>query len=142
MATDWREKHGGRYFSTAQVWATASTCLKRQVGATLVRDGYVIATGYNGSPAGEPQCDDILECGETRGCHLVDGKCKRSIHAEHNAILQAAQHGHPTKGAVMYVTVEPCHECKMFMRGSGITEWHWLESKIDRHAPPDAGRIG
>ena len=135
MATSYHDKHKDRYFSTAQVWATASTCLKRQVGATLVKDGHVIATGYNGAPPGEPHCDDVGPDGLVVGCHLVDMKCKRAIHAEHNAILQAAQHGHSTRGSVMYVTLEPCHECKMFMRGAGISEWYWMESKSDRHAP-------
>lgn len=136
MGTKYHEKHKDRYFATAQVWAPASTCMKRQVGAALVKDGHVIATGYNGAPSGEPQCDEAMADGSVLGCFMVDGKCKRSIHAEHNAILQAAQHGHSTKGAVMYVTLEPCHECQMFMKGAGITEWYWLEPKRDRHAPP------
>jgi dCMP deaminase len=136
MSASHHDKHRERYFATAAVWAGASTCLKRQVGAALVMDGHVIATGYNGSPSGERHCDDPSPQGGALGCHLVDGKCKRAIHAEHNAILQAAQHGHPTRGAVMYVTLEPCHDCQMFMKGAGITEWYWLEDKDDRHAPP------
>lgn len=137
VATNYHDKHKARYFATAQIWSEASTCLKRQVGATLVKDGHVIATGYNGAPPGAIHCNELGPDGLVVGCYLVDMKCKRSIHAEHNAILQAARHGHSTNGAVMYVTLEPCHECQMFMRGAGIFEWYWIECKPDRHTPSE-----
>jgi dCMP deaminase len=108
------------YFRTAQVWAEEATCPKRQVGAVLVKDGHVIATGFNGSPPGWPHCTDV-------GCLIVDGRCERTVHAEANAIAQAARHGHSTDGAVLYCTLEPCLRCQMLLLSCGVAEWRWIE---------------
>lgn len=131
-------KHASRYFATAEVWASAATCAKRQVGAVLVKDGHVIATGYNGAPPGLPHCTEV-------GCFVVDGRCRRTVHAEHNALLQAAKFGISCEGAVMYVTCEPCFDCEMYMRGAGLAGAAWLQDNPDtKGTPPEwaANRAG
>lgn len=102
------------YFITlaAQV-ATRSTCARRAVGAVLVRDRRILATGYNGSPPGFEHCIDV-------GCLEVGGHCIRTVHAEVNAIIQAALHGVSTQGATLYCTSAPCLSCTKMLIGSGI----------------------
>ncbi|WP_430626492.1 deoxycytidylate deaminase [Sulfobacillus thermotolerans] len=81
------------YFGTlSEFVATRSTCPRRAVGAVLVRDHRVIATGYNGAPSGEPHCLDV-------GCLIENNHCVRTIHAELNALLQCARYGIATEGA-------------------------------------------
>jgi dCMP deaminase len=81
--------------------AQRSTCDRAHVGCALVRDRRILTTGYNGAPAGLPHCDDV-------GHLLVDGHCVRTLHAEQNALIQAALHGVSTEGATAYVTHQPC----------------------------------
>jgi len=100
-----------------------STCLRRQVGAVLVRDRRILATGYNGAPS------DIVHC-EVTGClrqklRVPSGQrhelC-RGLHAEQNVIIQCALHGVSTKGATLYVTVTPCIICAKMIINAGIKE--------------------
>src|SRR6266567_9169187 len=86
----------------ASIAALRSTCKMRSVGAVLVKDRHILSTGYVGSIPGEPHCTDVGCLIET----LADGdeRCIRTIHAEQNAILQAAQHGVPIKGSTLYTT--------------------------------------
>ncbi len=110
------------YFMTlAAVAATRSTCLRRQVGAVIVRDGQIISTGYNGSPKGTPHCAET-------GClreklHIPSGErheiCRGS-HAEMNAIAQAASVGVSTSGASLYCTHAPCAFCSKAIINAGI----------------------
>lgn len=93
--------------------ATRATCLRRHVGAVVVRDKRILSTGYNGSPPGQPHCSEV-------GCLLEDGKCIRTLHAEQNALIQAALHGVSTQGATMYCTCRPCHVCARMIVGAGI----------------------
>jgi dCMP deaminase len=83
--------------------ALRSTCDRAQVGAVLVREKHIISTGYNGSPAGLEHCDDV-------GHLMVDGHCVRTVHAEVNAIIQAAVFGLATRDSVCYVTHFPCRQ--------------------------------
>ena len=100
--------------------AERSTCLSQKVGAIVVRDREIIATGYNGTPSGEDHCIDIGKC--------VNGEseCKGSVvpspavHAEMNAIAQAAKHGHVTNGATLYCTHPPCQNCSKLIKAAGI----------------------
>lgn len=102
------------YFMTlAAAVATRSTCGRRAVGAVLVRDRRILATGYNGSPPGFPHCIEV-------DCLMVDGHCVRTTHAEVNVIIQAALHGVSTKGAALYCTSAPCLACTKILIGSGI----------------------
>lgn len=106
---------------TRQV-AQRSTCLRAKVGAVIVRDRNILATGYNGSPAGLPHCLDV-------GCLIyrsenpdgeVEENCFRTIHAEINAIAQAAKNGAAIGGASIYVTHTPCIHCFKVLINTGI----------------------
>ena len=93
--------------------AQRSTCDRAHVGCALVRDRRILTTGYNGAPAGLPHCDDV-------GHLLVDGHCVRTLHAEQNALIQAALHGVGTEGATAYVTHQPCLTCAKMLINAGI----------------------
>lgn len=101
------------FLSIAREVATRSTCQRRHVGALIVRDRRILCSGYNGSPPGQPHCTDV-------GCLLEDGRCIRTLHAEQNAITQAALHGVSTQGATLYCTCRPCHVCARMIVGAGI----------------------
>ncbi len=96
-----------------QLVATRSTCPRRSVGALLVRDHRVIASGYNGAPAGEPHCTEV-------GCDLENGHCVRTIHAELNALLQCSRYGIATQGVDAYCTDMPCKHCARALVQAGI----------------------
>ena len=100
------------FMSLAGLAATRSTCMRRQVGAILVSDRRVLATGYNGAPKGLPHCREVGCLREQQ--RIPSGQrheiC-RAIHAEQNAILQAAQYGVAIKDATMYSTTQPCTIC-------------------------------
>jgi dCMP deaminase len=93
--------------------AARSTCDRAFVGTVLVRDKRILTTGFNGSPAGLPHCDEV-------GHLIVDGHCVRTIHAEANSIIQAALHGVSTKGADCYVTHMPCLSCAKMLINAGV----------------------
>jgi len=93
--------------------ATRSTCPRKSVGAVVVRDKAVLATGYNGSIRGLPHCSEV-------GCLMENGHCVRTVHAEANAILQAARHGVRIEGADLYVTASPCWDCFKLTANAGI----------------------
>ena len=95
--------------------ATRATCPRRSVGAVIVRDRRILSTGYNGSPPGQPHCVD-----PGVGCLMEDGRCIRTLHAEQNALIQAALHGVSTEGATLYGTCRPCHVCARMVVGAGI----------------------
>ncbi len=103
-----------RYFMNLAVEAsTRSTCPRKSVGAVVVRDKAVLATGYNGSIRGLPHCTEV-------GCLMEGGHCVRTVHAEANAILQAARHGVRIDGADVYVTSSPCWDCFKLIANAGI----------------------
>ena len=93
--------------------ATRATCPRRSVGAVIVLDRRILTTGYNGAPHGLAHCTEV-------GCKIVDGHCQRALHAEQNAILQAALNGVSTRGATMYVTCQPCNACAKMIINAGI----------------------
>ena len=93
--------------------AARSTCPRKSVGALVVRDKAVLATGYNGSIRGLPHCTEV-------GCLMENGHCVRTVHAEANAILQAARHGVRIDGADVYVTSSPCWYCFKLIANAGI----------------------
>jgi dCMP deaminase len=112
-----------QYFMTiTRQVAERSTCLRAKVGAVIVRDRSILATGYNGAPAGMPHCLDV-------GCLLyesrtpdgeVEQNCWRTIHAEINAIAQAARNGATIRDADIYVTHTPCIHCLKVLINTGI----------------------
>ncbi len=97
----------------ARAVATRSTCDRKHVGAVIVRDKSILATGYNGSIRGLPHCDD-------EGHLMEDGHCVRTVHAEANAIVQAARHGMRIEGASIYVTASPCWGCFRLIVNGGL----------------------
>lgn len=100
--------------------ATRATCPRRSVGAVIVKDRRILSTGYNGAPAGLPHCPPNGESQEwPNGC-LMAGHCVRSLHAEQNALLQAAKIGVPCEGSTMYVTCQPCNTCAKMIINAGI----------------------
>lgn len=97
----------------ARLAASRSTCPRAQVGCVIVKDNQVLATGYNGSPPGAEHCNQ-------GGCQMEHGHCVRSIHAEVNAVGQAARRGIALSGATAYVTHAPCRQCQKALVASGV----------------------
>lgn len=100
--------------------ASRSTCDRKHVGAVIVRDRMILATGYNGSIRGIAHCDD-------EGHLMEDGHCVRTVHAEANAIVQAARNGVRLEGADIYVTASPCFGCFKLIANAGIRRIAFLE---------------
>lgn len=122
-----------KYFmEMAKLAATRSTCMRRKVGAVIVKDKHVLATGYNGAPRGTSHCED-------KGCMRVQMNVPsgtrhelcRGVHAEQNAVAQAAYFGTSVKGAVLYTTTFPCSLCAKILINSGITEIVYDEGYMD-----------
>lgn len=109
------------FMEIAEIVKTRSTCLRRQVGAVIVKDNRIITTGYNGAPSGLRHC---LEIGcERQRLGVPSGErhelC-RALHAEQNAIIQAAKLGISTEGATIYITLQPCVICAKMLINAGI----------------------
>ena len=120
------------FLQLARQAATRSTCLRRQVGAVLVRDKRLLATGYNGAPRDTAHCLDVGCLREQLG--IPSGERQelcRAIHAEQNAIIQAAVHGVAIEGAVLYTTLHPCILCAKMLINCGVREIHYLEGYPD-----------
>jgi len=115
------------FLKLASTAAERSTCLHRQIGAVITVDNQLIATGYNGSPSGHRNCCDYGSClrDELKIASGTQTHICYAIHAELNAILQAAKHGRATKGATMYVNTQPCDECAKAIIGAGIKVVYW-----------------
>lgn len=101
------------FMDMARMAATRSTCDRAQIGCVLVRDNRILTSGYNGSVSGLDHCDDV-------GHLIVNGHCVRTLHAEQNAIIQAAMHGVAIKGATAYVTHFPCILCAKMLINVGV----------------------
>jgi dCMP deaminase len=110
MRPDW----DSYFMKIAYAVSERSTCDRAFVGCVLVLDKRILTTGFNGSPVGQPHCDEV-------GHLLVDEHCVRTIHAETNAIIQAAVHGVSTRGCSCYVTHFPCLNCTKALINAGIT---------------------
>jgi dCMP deaminase len=113
--TERRRASWDEYFmAIARVVATRSTCDRKHVGAVIVRDRMILATGYNGSIRGLPHCDDA-------GHMMEDGHCVRTIHAEANAIVQAARNGIRLESGDIYVSASPCFGCFKMIANAGLS---------------------
>ena len=123
------------FMNIAQVVATRSTCPRKFVGSVLVRNRTILSTGYNGSIRGMPHCDDV-------GHDIESGHCVATIHAEANAILQAAKNGVMIDGAEMYTTASPCWTCFKLIANAGIRSIYYGEFYRDRKSLEVAGRVG
>ena len=105
----------------AALVSSRSTCLRRQVGAVLVRDKHIIATGYNGAPRGVSHCMEVGCLREKLGIPSGERhEMCRGTHAEQNAIIQAALHGVSTDGATLYCTHQPCILCAKMLITGGV----------------------
>lgn len=107
------------FLSIAREVAKRATCPRASVGTVIVKDNRILSTGYNGAPPGEPHCLDV-------GCSMVDGHCVRVVHAETNAIAQAAKFGISVNGAKMYIwsntAIPSCLNCTQISKSAGIIE--------------------
>jgi dCMP deaminase len=121
--------------SIAQVVATRSTCPRKYVGAVIVRNRTILSTGYNGSIRGMPHCSDV-------GHMMEDNHCVATIHAEANAIIQAARNGVVIEGATNYVTASPCWNCFKHLANAGITRIVYGEFYRDNRIFEIAQKIG
>ena len=106
------------FINIATEIASASKCVSKQVGAVIVKDGRILSTGYNGTPAGFTNCCDHWNNEYTSEHH--EWSKTYEIHAEMNAIIWAAREGISIEGATIYVTLEPCSECSKNIIASGI----------------------
>jgi len=110
-----------RYFmNLALQAATRSTCPRKHVGAVIVRDKAILSTGYNGSIRGAAHCTEV-------GCLMENSHCVRTVHAEANALVQAARHGTRLEGSEIYVTASPCFSCFKLIVNAGIRTIHYGE---------------
>ena len=109
------------YVEIALTVAKRATCLRNKVGAVIVRDNHILTTGYNGAPRGLAHCLDIgcLRNAQNIPSGTMHEKC-RAVHAEQNAIIQAALHGLQTSGSTLYCTHQPCILCTKMIINAGI----------------------
>lgn len=112
------------FMEMAELASKRATCIRRKVGAILVRDNQVLSTGYNGAPRGLENCCDLNEC-LRQTLNVPSGEkhelC-RAVHAENNAITQCAVNGVSCKGATLYVTTSPCVMCLKQIINAGIVK--------------------
>ena len=110
------------FMGTAELTAKRSTCLRRNVGAVIVQDRHIVATGYNGAPRGIDHCDNRGGClREELGIPSGERhELCRALHAEQNAIIQAATFGHSIEGGTIYITHAPCVICSKMIINAGI----------------------
>jgi dCMP deaminase len=115
--------------------ATRSTCDRKHVGAVIVRDKTILSTGYNGSIRGLSHCDDV-------GHMMENDHCVATVHAEANAIIQAAKNGTAIDGADIYITASPCWNCFKLIANSGIKRISYLEFYRDERILTVAKQAG
>ncbi|MCI0568321.1 MAG: dCMP deaminase family protein [Acidobacteria bacterium] len=115
--------------------ASRSTCDRKFVGAVIVRDRTILSTGYNGSIRGMPHCDEV-------GHDLENSHCVATIHAEANAILQAAKNGVNISGSEIYTTASPCWNCFKLIANAGIRRIYYGEFYRDEKSIRIAAQIG
>ena len=123
------------FLEVARLVAKRATCLRRKVGAVLVKDKRILATGYNGAPSGLKHCIDI-------GClrqklKIPSGErhelC-RALHAEQNALIQASLYGISVKNSILYATTQPCVICAKMLINAGIKEVVMADGYPDKMA--------
>ena len=121
------------FMSSAFLWSLRSTCLRRKVGCVAVMENRIIASGYNGPPAGMLHCADLGGCLREK-LRVPSGErhelC-RAVHAEQNVIIQAAMLGIPLKGAEIYCTTFPCVQCSKMLLNCGIARLYYCERYDD-----------
>ena len=106
---DWDEY----FLKLAMLASERATCPRMHCGCVIVKNKEVISTGYNGSIPGDEHCEDV-------GCLVIDNHCVRTVHAEMNALIQAAKHGHAVEGAAAYITNMSCTTCAKSLIIAGV----------------------
>lgn len=127
MSASVRPSWDDYYIDMALLVAKRATCPRRHVGAVMVKDQRLVASGYNGAVRGAPHCDEA-------GCLMVDGHCVRAVHAELNAIIQCAVEGVSSKGATVYTTDFPCVTCAKALVQAGVDRIIYLAAYPDLHS--------
>lgn len=131
------------FMEMAQLVSSRSTCLRRKVGAVIVKEKRVLSTGYNGSPKGTKHCEEL-------GCIRVKMNVPsgtrhelcRGVHAEQNAVTQAAYFGVSVDGATIYTTTYPCSMCAKILINAGIKEIVYSEGYADDLSKDLLGEAG
>lgn len=123
------------FMNLAKVVASRATCDRKHVGAVLVRDRTVLSTGYNGSLRSLPHCDD-------EGHMMENGHCVATVHAEANAIVQAAKNGVSIDGSTIYTTASPCWPCFKLIANAGCARIVFGEFYRDDRIFEYANRLG
>ena len=123
------------FMAIARQVSTRATCDRKHVGALLVRDKMILSTGYNGSIRGLPHCDEV-------GHMMENGHCVATVHAEANAILQAAKNGVRIDGASLYTTASPCWPCFKLVANAGCQRIVYGEFYRDPRIFEYAGKLG
>ncbi len=144
MIADLTRKSKDVYFSEiADLVSSRSTCIRNQVGAVIVKDSKILSTGYNGAPKKLQHCEDV-------GCIRDELGVKpgtrhelcRGLHAEQNAIIQAAFHGVSVNGATIFCTTRPCSICTKMLINAGIHEITYIEEYEDELAAQIVNEAG
>lgn len=128
---DWNEY----FMNIAEQVATRSTCDRKHIGAVIVRERTILSTGYNGSIKGAPHCDEI-------GHDMDNGHCVRTVHAEANAVAQAAKHGVAIDNSEIYITASPCLTCFKLIANAGIKVVYYKEFYRDERINEYAKQAG
>ena len=123
------------FMQIAVTVASRATCDRKHVGAVIERGRTILATGYNGSVGGLEHCDEV-------GHMMEDGHCVRTIHAEANAVIQAARNGVRIEAASIYVTASPCWQCFKMIANAGIKRIVFGEFYRDQRIFEVARRLG
>ena len=123
------------FMNIAKQVASRSTCDRKHVGAVIVRDKTILSTGYNGSIRGMPHCDEVG--------HMIENEhCVATIHAETNAILQAAKNGVMIDKGEIYITASPCWPCFKMLANAGIKKVYYGEFYRDERIFDVAKKLG
>ncbi len=123
------------FMNIARQAATRSTCDRKHVGSVIVRDKTILSTGYNGSIRGMPHCDET-------GHLMENDHCVATVHAEANAIIQAAKNGVRIEGAELYTTASPCWGCFKLIANAGIRTIYFGEFYRDTRSIEVARQVG
>ena len=124
------------FMEIASLVSTRATCLRRKVGAIIVKDRHILSTGYNGPPKGTPHCEEIGGCMREK-LNVPSGErmeLSRAVHAEQNAIIQAEKLGINIEGSDMFVTNQPCFICAKMIINAGIKRIYIKEGYPDKSA--------
>ncbi|MGY5859808.1 MAG: cytidine/deoxycytidylate deaminase family protein [Candidatus Thorarchaeota archaeon] len=130
---DLKRKSKDVYFAEiADLVSSRSTCLRNQVGAVIVKESQILSTGYNGAPKKLPHCSEVGCLRDELGVKPGERhELCRGLHAEQNAIIQAAYHGTSVRGAKIYCTTRPCSICTKMIINAGIEEVIYIEEYAD-----------